>query len=738
MTRFSGLWALLVVALLLTVNIQFIDQNTPIMETDAQASTAGTKEPSRVSPDPTEWKGKLPEYQQLIEPGIALANFDDIAGHWAQPSIGLVKSIGLCQGYPDGSFRPDETLTRLEAINLLMQLIEMADETGPNQLEEEIAAMIPVWGQPAVIKATRLGLITLDEVDPSLPIDRGTLVQWLVKTTGLVSAQSQDLPFADADSFSPELTESVECLYQRGIIKGYPDQRFLPQQAVSRAEIMVILTRLLGVADPVRLSILSVNDFHGALAQSGNNPGAAKLAAYLRAAKEGNLEGTIILGGGDMMQGSLDSNLLNGEPVIEVMNAVGFDAMAIGNHEFDWGVETLQARAQQAAFPLLTCNTTDKRTGQPLPFTKPYIMIEKTGIKIGIIGYTTPETASKVIPSIIDDYEISPPDAIVNHLAAELRQAGAQIIIVVGHAGAYLSDDGRLQGEAAVMANSLQGVDVLVTAHTHQKYAVNLNGMAVVQAAYNGRAVAEIEIYFSPALQKIQLTKLQVTDLKDLNLSEGDAVKAILDRNDAKIGTIKDQIIGDSQRDLVHDKMILSPLGQWFTDQLRQAAEADIAFINGGALRADILGGAITVAKMWEVLPFENTLCTVSMTGKQIRKVLQYGVENEQVGMIQYSGLAVQYNPSLETEQRLISITLANGTPLQDDQTYRVAINDFLAEGGDGYIMFTQCDDLINTQEPVREMMIKAIEKDKTIDFTADDRFQLISPSKSILIVEGE
>ena len=728
LSRFSGLWVFLVLALLLTVNIQFIDQTKPVAETDANASTAGQKQQSTVGPDQMQWKGKIPDYQLLIEQnGNASANFDDISGHWAETSVSLIKSIGLCQGYPDGSFRPDEALTRLEAISLLMQLGDMPDETRPDQVEEEQMAMIPAWGQSAVKKAARLGLITLDDFEPSLPIDRGSLAGWLVKITGIKSAQSQDYPFKDAEGFSAELAESVNCLYQQGIIKGYPDQRFHPQKTISRAEMMVILTRLLGVADPIRLSILSVNDFHGSLTESGSNPGAAKLAAYIGNARERNLEGTIILSGGDMMQGSIDSNLLDGEPVIDMMNAIGFDAMAIGNHEFDWGVETLQKRAQQASFPFLTCNITERKTGQPLPFTKPCIIVEKAGVKIGIIGFTTPETASKVIPSIIDDYEISEPTAIVNSLAAELRQARAQIIIVVGHAGGFLSGDGTWQGEAALMARSLQGVDVLVTAHTHQKYAANLNGMAVVQAAYNGRAVAEVDLDYSTAEQKVCLANLNVIDLKGLNLSEDAAVKAKIEKNNEKIGAIKDRVIGQNQQDLLHDKSMLSPLGQWFTDKLRQAAEADIAFMNGGALKADIPAGAITIGKMWEVLPFENTLCTVSMTGTQIREVLQYGIQNEQHGMIQYSGLGIQYHRCPETGQHLVNVTLSDGTPLQDEKTYRVAINDFLAEGGDGFIMFRQYAELINTQEPIREMIIKAIEKEQTLDFTADDRFQLIN-----------
>jgi 2',3'-cyclic-nucleotide 2'-phosphodiesterase/3'-nucleotidase len=489
----------------------------------------------------------------------------------------------------------------------------------------------------------------------------------------------------------------------------------------------MILERLLGEPDTIQLNILSVNDLHGSLLESGNNPGAAKLAAYLKKEKAQNPEGTLILSAGDMMQGSADSNLLNGEPVIEVMNQIGFDAMTIGNHEFDWGVETLQARAEQASFPFLTANVSDKKTGKAITFTKPYIMTERAGVKIGIIGVTTPETANIVLPSIISAYEITDPTAIVNSLASELRRKGAKIIIVVGHLGAYASqNNGELQGEAVTLAKALKGVDVLVTGHTHQTYAENINGVAVVQAAYNGRAVGKVQLSYSP--KKVSISQLKVIDIKSLNLSEDASIKAIIDADNEKIGPIKNRIIGKNNQDLTHDSYELSPLGQWFTDSIRQVANVDVVFINGGALRTNIPEGDITVGKLWEVLPFDNTLCTMSMTGTQIKQVLQHGIKNQQYGMVQFSGLRIQYNGSLEPDKRIRKVTLADGTPLQTDKTYRVAVNDFMAEGGDGFTMFKQCPDLINTQEPIRNMLIDNIEKVQSIHFVADDRLQEQAP----------
>jgi 2',3'-cyclic-nucleotide 2'-phosphodiesterase/3'-nucleotidase len=137
--------------------------------------------------------------------------------------------------------------------------------------------------------------------------------------------------------------------------------------------------------------------------------------------------------------------------------------------------------------------------------------------------------------------------------------------------------------------------------------------------------------------------------------------------------------------------------------------------------------GDITVGKLWEILPFDDTLCTLSMTGTQITQVLQYGIKNQQYGMVQFSGLRVQYNGSLEPDKRILKVTLTDGTPLQADKTYRVVINDYMAEGGDGFTMFGQCPDLTNTKAPIRDMLINHIEKVQSINFEADDRLQELS-----------
>ena len=169
---------------------------------------------------------------------------------------------------------------------------------------------------------------------------------------------------------------------------------------------LVAAPALAADSDQITLQILSVNDFHGALVGAGKNPGAAKLAQYIKEAKAKNPDGTLILSAGDLFQGSADSNLMYGKPVVDSMNEIGFDAMAIGNHEFDWGIDVLKARQAQSRFPYLAANIVDRATGQLVGFAKPYVIIERAGLKVGIIGIATPETAYTASPKVVSAFGI--------------------------------------------------------------------------------------------------------------------------------------------------------------------------------------------------------------------------------------------------------------------------------------------------------------------------------------------
>jgi len=478
--------------------------------------------------------------------------------------------------------------------------------------------------------------------------------------------------------------------------------------------------------DIVQLQILTVNDFHGALVENGKNTGAAKLVQFLHEAKAELPEGTLIVSAGDMFQGSSDSNLLFGKSVVAVMNYAGFDAMTLGNHELDWGIDVLKQRIAQSDFSYVCANLLDKRTGKTADFVKPYTIMERSGVKIGMIGIATPETVFKVNPKLIASYTFADPVQTVNALVPVLQQQGVDLIVVVSHLSAFSKENGEVDGDAVDLVWKTKGISAVVSGHSHQMVSAMVNGVAVVQAGYGGRAVGKVELLYDKANRQIDDSSVAVIKLPYPDLAADPEVQALLEEGQQEVAAVKGVVVGQNERALDHDRNVRDEtlLGQWATDQMRQTAQADVAFQNMGGLRTGLAQGTVTMGNLYEIMPFDNTLVTVTMTGEQIRKALEQGLWNENAGVIQYSGLKVVCD--MESRQ-MVSVTLADGTPLGLNKTYKVVINDFMASGGDGFIVFQAGRNLTDTGIPVRDMLADAIRKQQVIDFSGDNRLERVN-----------
>jgi 2',3'-cyclic-nucleotide 2'-phosphodiesterase/3'-nucleotidase len=472
----------------------------------------------------------------------------------------------------------------------------------------------------------------------------------------------------------------------------------------------------------VTVDVLAVNDFHGALTPGRGTPGASALAGFLKAEMAKNQTGTLLLSAGDMLQGSIESNLLRGKPVIEMMNTIGFTAMAFGNHEFDWGIDVLKERINQAKFPLLASNVFAKNSGEPADFTKPYIIIKIDGIKIGIIGVITPETTVTTNPAVVAGLRFADPLAVLPETVASLRRQGADVIIVVGHIASYIDKAGNVSGDAARVAEAVPGIDAIVSGHSHQAVAGKVKGVPIVQAAYNGKAVGRIQLIFDRDLGRVTNSTVLVADLSEVSSPHNLQVEKIVNQARAQIAPLKDVSIGYAVKPLPHNRYELSPLGQWTTDVMRKAVKADIAVQNGGGLRTGISAGVVTVGTLYEVLPFDNNIYLLQMTGSQIKAVLEYGIDNKTFGMVQFSGLKVEYDGGRPEGQRIVSVYLSDGTELDYTKIYSVATNDFLVAGGDGFNMFKEAVRAEDTYILLRDALAEALRKAGRLEYEADDR----------------
>ncbi|MDI6601266.1 MAG: 5'-nucleotidase C-terminal domain-containing protein [Thermoanaerobacteraceae bacterium] len=631
------------------------------------------------------------------------ANLDS----WARPYVVDLVNKGVMDTGKNNSIaiNVNDQVTRGEFVKTLVKAmgyqIPAVESTKFTDVNKDMAPYVE-----AALKNGVTNGISDTAFGTNMNITREQAFSMLMKALDLKDNGEGLKSFKDADRVSEWAKGYISSAVALGIVKG-SDGNLNPASNITRGEMASLIDNFIKNIKPVTL--LSINDFHGQLKESGNNIGIAKMAGYLKSKKALNPDRTFILSAGDNYQGSAESNLLYGKPVNEAMNMIGFEASAIGNHEFDWGIDKLKGWIDTAKFPFLAANIYDKATGKPVTWAKPYTIIEKDGIKIGIIGISTPETAYKTKPDIVAPYEFKDPVEVTKEFTKVLKDNGADIVVVLSHLGADQDKEGNITGEGADLASAVN-VDAIITSHTHKTVAGKINGIPVVQAYYNGRSVGEITLYYYVPLKKVVASTVKVNgNLSKEAITPDKDVASMLDDYLKAVEPLLNDIIGKTEVDLEHDKGHLSLLGEWTADVMREASGAQIAFQNGGGVRTSIPKGDITVGKMYEVMPFDNTLYTFDMTGAQVKEVLEHGIMNTNVGWIQFSGVTVKYDSTKPEGERVVEMTLSDGTPVEMDKIYKVVTNDFMATGGDNYVTFTKAQNGKDTGIPVRDAMIKAV-----------------------------
>jgi 2',3'-cyclic-nucleotide 2'-phosphodiesterase/3'-nucleotidase len=362
------------------------------------------------------------------------------------------------------------------------------------------------------------------------------------------------------------------------------------------------------VNDVTTLDFYAINDFHGALEHKpeSNEIGINRLATYFDNKKELNPTGTVILSSGDMWQGSADSNITRGRLVTDAMNYIGFDAMALGNHEFDWGDELIHSNQARADFPFLGANIFDKRTGRTADFALPYTMIDRGGVRIGIIGTIGASLESSILTSNVINYDFVSIGNIVEQSATYLRSAGAKAVILLNH-------------DPDVDTETLGHVDAVFNGHSHSNYRNIVGGKPVLQASYNGRAVGHVRFTYTASSDTLTYVSSTVdSGLINQNLSENQGMKAIYDQYlIEEINIIKNEVLGEASG--YFSKAKLGDLA--VKEMLAYGASlgAQVAFHNTGGVRDTISAGTVTYGDIYKVFPFDNELIIVEVSGLQLK-----------------------------------------------------------------------------------------------------------------------
>ncbi|PZR18819.1 MAG: bifunctional metallophosphatase/5'-nucleotidase [Archangium gephyra] len=502
----------------------------------------------------------------------------------------------------------------------------------------------------------------------------------------------------------------------------------------------------------IRITVVGTNDIHGWVnSRTEAFPrgeirygGLATFAAYVNALRAENLGGVVLLDAGDIFQGTLVSNLTEGAVVIEAFNQLGYDAAAIGNHEFDYGpvgpisaatqatmdpFGALKARIAQSKFPLLSTNIYEAANGaRPawLP-SDGTVMIERHGLKIGIVGLTTPQTPTVTLPINVQSLKFRPLGSEALAAATRLREKGADLVFAVVHAGGRCEDGSHHEdlsscdldaGEIFEMMKGLpEGtLDAVVAGHTHARVAHFVKGTPIIESWALGRYFGTVELFIDPATRKVipqrtlinaaveicetwdvetrscdpkklkaradQVTPVQAkyrgfTIRPDQTVVQAmqPAQQAVVELQQKQLGLTVPATLGRAYE-------AESELGDFLADSLRALAKTDIALLNPGGLRADLHAGPLTYGAVYEVIPFDNAVATLDVTGEQLERLLTAAYGSKK-GVFQVSGLDVKLSRCVVPD-RLRGFTLPGGKKIDPSRRYRVAMPDFLARGGDG------------------------------------------------------
>ncbi|MFN2421420.1 MAG: 5'-nucleotidase C-terminal domain-containing protein [Gemmatimonadota bacterium] len=463
--------------------------------------------------------------------------------------------------------------------------------------------------------------------------------------------------------------------------------------------------------DTVRIAFLATNDFHGALlplspswARGDTVGGAATLAAHVKAVEARYPGATVWLDGGDVMQGTLISNLTHGRSTVEALNALGLDAAAVGNHEFDWTVDTLRVRIADADFAWLSANIFEKATGERPGWATPFVWSERAGLRIAIIGASTVSTPQTTMPQNVAAYEFRDIAEVVNELAPMLREEGADLIVLAAHAGAAADSAGVYRGEIVDAARRITvPVDLIVSGHTHTHVETVENGIPIVQARSSGTALGIVVLTYDRKANEVVDHAMDVITMYAWNVTPDSSVAAIVARHREAVHDIAERPIATLAQPLSRaargEEWVL---GDFIADAMRDAAGTQIAIMNPGGIRRELAAGAVTFDDVFAVQPFQNVLIRMELTGTLLERLLEAAVK-DQLGQV--SGIRFSFDPTRPAGDRVRDATLEDsgeevlrdGDPLDPDGIYTVTVNNFMAAGGDEYAALQEVSSATNT-----------------------------------------
>ncbi|MCC6406808.1 MAG: bifunctional metallophosphatase/5'-nucleotidase [Planctomycetes bacterium] len=462
--------------------------------------------------------------------------------------------------------------------------------------------------------------------------------------------------------------------------------------------------------DPVHFVILHTNDVHGQVLErkatwlDKEDPppigGLERLAAEVSAQRrQAESEGAqvIVVDGGDWYQGTPEGVIDQGRPFVEALMRVGYDAVSLGNHDFDHGIANLRRILASSHAPALASNVRDAR-GKRIDWVEPWRIVERAGLKVAIVGFLTPSTpfiTHKDASALSFERAAAEYGTVVRELAGSVDW-----ILPIGHIAVE---------EAVELAERHPEIPLIVSGHSHTylKEGQLAGKTLIVQTGAKASALGRVDLWFDPTTNQVLSLHAELIDLlhdnepfdRDPELARRCA--ELVEQAKADMATV----VGELTAPVTRSKgFSSSTAGNWTTDLMRKLTGADVAIHNKGGIRTDIQAGKVTRRDLFEIAPFDNTVVSFELTGAELDAVVRGSTEGPKHSGLEYSGLVVRARSDAAGDLTVVAIEVG-GKPLDPAARYRVATNSFLAGGGDAMDVFKAAG--ARREEPllVREML---------------------------------
>lgn len=454
-------------------------------------------------------------------------------------------------------------------------------------------------------------------------------------------------------------------------------------------------------SEAVRVTLLHLNDsYQFTPVDGGTRGGLARVMTLKQEALKENPY-TFMTLGGDTVSPSVETRTFRGKQMIDAWNQIGLDYSVLGNHEFDIKTEELLERIKESKFTWLGSNVVDTKTKRIFADLPSFAIRDVGGVKIGFIGLLLPET--KETSSMEDHLQIEDYCKTANQIIPKLKAAGANTIVALTHM--YMFQDKHL-------ARCAEGIDLILGGHEHTLLQSASNGTPIFKMWADSRQVGKFDLYIDKKTGKLQSMDWEIIPVTDaIPDAPGFApvmakYKEILDQLEVRVGATSVPL--DALSHSVRSKE--TDIGNFIADAYRNAVNADIGFVNGGSIRADLSynPGPLTKRDVLSMLPFNNPIVKIEITGKMLMEILEHGVarsaeDNEPGRFPQVSGIKFTFDASKLPGQRVLE-AYVNGKRVRDDAIYTMATSDFLVtRGGDGYTMFKDAKILLKAEDAPKD-----------------------------------